>query len=546
MKSIVFPKETLGLLAVDKPRFRTISPLASKFGSRRLPLSRLITKLRAANPYFGSFLAAAISIVFAIILPSETGRWSASAIFLIAVLVSASLWGLRYGLISTLVTALAYDIFFIPPLYQFDIDNWQNALSLLIFAVTGAAVSALAETLNRKARASRRSEILAKRLYALSRRLGEVDDIEEIALRAAVSIGVAVGAKAILLLPVGTAFKVAATHPRFALLNETELSAIQHACGHSLRKIGDPVNDAGLTCTLLPIGAMPEDAAILAVCPTRRRFWRLPDRMRVIDMMASQALAAIKRVQSSQQAEEARIAAETEKFRSALLTSISHDLKTPLAIMLGSASSLRHLGRALTEEQAETLLSSIVEEGERLEQFIANLLDMSRIESDAVRPKNEPAEIGDLIGSAMHRAQRVLSNHRVKLEIPDIVPDIEVDPVLMERVIYNILENAANYSPNGSLITLRVREGADGMAVQVLDEGPGIPPAALAHLFNKFYRVETGGWKPRGTGLGLAISRGFLQAMGGSIEAANRVGTRGAIFTIKVPAKALKGAPVPS
>lgn len=509
--------------------------------SGKWKLARIATNLRFINPYLGSFLTAAIFLGFALALPERTGPWSAGVILLMAVLASASIWGLKQGLIASFLGVIAYDFFFIPPIYTLDIDDWQDALSLFIFGLTAATVSLLAEKLNSRTVEARRNEILAKRLYAFGQRLRQAQDFAAIANDAVAGIGVAVGAKVLLLVPKGGVLSTVAAHPRNALLNDTETKAVSWACVHNLRRIGEPAENSGLTCTLLPLDSTSENSAILVVCETRRRFWQLPDRMRVIDMLAGPASAAFKRVTLSKQAEETRIAAETERLRSALLTSISHDLKTPLAIILGAATGLRDLSGSLSENAAKELLNSIVEEGGRLDRFIANLLDMSRIESEAVRPKHKLTDLSDIIGSTLRRAERALSNHSVEVQIAPGIPSLELDPVLMETALFNILENAANYTPPGTKVALTVSQTGGTVTIQISDEGPGIPPRELTKLFEKFYRGGGGPGKPRGTGLGLAISRGFLQAMGGVITASNRRDGNGAVFTIKFPVSQQNG-----
>ncbi|MGO9545769.1 MAG: ATP-binding protein [Rhodomicrobium sp.] len=506
----------------------------------KLRLSRLATKFRIINPYLGSFLVTAIFLGFALALPERTGPWSAGVILLMAVLASASIWGLKQGLLASLLAVTAYDFFFIPPVYTLDIDNWQDALSLFLFGLAATTVSMLAENLSRRTLAARRNEILAKRLYAFGKRLREAQDIVTIANDAVASIGVAVGAKVMLLVPKGGVLTVVAAHPARALLNDVEIEAVKRACEYKLRQIGEATGNAGVTCTRLAVDNSLENSAVLVVCETRRRFWQLPDRMRIIDMLAGPASSAFRRVALQKLAEDARIAAETESLRAALLTSISHDLKTPLAIILGSASSLKELGTTLDERTTQDLLHSILEEGERLNQFIANLLDMSHIESEAVRPKQQLADLSDIVGSALQRAARALSRHRVVVEVPDDIPSLDLDPVLMEKALFNILENAANYTPLGTQVTLSVAKDSASVIIQIRDEGPGIPAQELPHLFDKFYRGGAGAWKPTGTGLGLAISRGFIQAMGGVATASNRQDRSGAVFTIKLPIRPAK------
>jgi two-component system sensor histidine kinase KdpD len=226
---------------------------------------------------------------------------------------------------------------------------------------------------------------------------------------------------------------------------------------------------------------------------------------------------------------------ETERLRSALLTSISHDLKTPLAAVLGAAGTLRDLASKLTSDQKDELLATIIDESERLNRFIANLLDMTRLESGAVTPNTASHDLHEIVGSVLRRARKILLAHPVDLELADDLPMLQLDAVLFEQVLFNLLDNAAKYAPAGTAITIRSNREADAIVLQVFDEGDGIPASELGQIFDKFYRARKGDRVRAGTGLGLAISRGFVEALNGTISAANRSDRSGAVFTIRLP-----------
>ncbi len=227
--------------------------------------------------------------------------------------------------------------------------------------------------------------------------------------------------------------------------------------------------------------------------------------------------------------------AETERLRTALLTSISHDLKTPLASVLGSAGTLRDLAHRLTDSEKVELLATIIDEAERLNRFIANLLDMTKLESGAITPNVALHDLDEIVGSALRRASRILSRHHVELELAPDLPMLELDAVLFEQVLFNLLDNAAKYAPPETTIRIQGWQNENAVCLRVLDEGSGIPAADLDHIFDKFYRVQKTDQVRPGTGLGLAISRGFIEAMHGTIIAANRADRTGAMFTISLP-----------
>ena len=231
-----------------------------------------------------------------------------------------------------------------------------------------------------------------------------------------------------------------------------------------------------------------------------------------------QGALAIERVQLVEDMDRVKRTVESDRLRAALLTSISHDLKTPLASVLGSASTLRDFSKALSDAEKADLLSTIIDESERLNRFIANLLDMTKLESGAIVPNTARHDLGEIVGSALRRAGKILARHKVRLELEADLPMLELDAVLFEQVLFNLLDNAAKYAPADTTISLKASRDKDSIALQIIDEGAGIPQAELENVFDKFYRVQKGDHVRAGTGLGLAISRGFVEAMHGTIS----------------------------
>jgi two-component system sensor histidine kinase KdpD len=260
-----------------------------------------------------------------------------------------------------------------------------------------------------------------------------------------------------------------------------------------------------------------------------------PEQQRLLDALADQAAVAIERIQLVADVDRAKLAAEADRLRSALLSSISHDLRTPLAAILGAAGTLRDYPSAIPEEDRADLLATVIDESERLHRFIANLLDMTRIESGAMEPNYALHYVGDVVGTALRRAAKIVERHRTETELPPDLPMLRLDPVLFEQVLFNLIDNAAKYAPAGSAIRIQAWADSGRVMLQVLDEGPGIPPADLERVFDSFYRVGKTDHVRAGTGLGLSICRGFIEAMGGTIAAGNRADRSGAVFTITMP-----------
>jgi two-component system sensor histidine kinase KdpD len=245
---------------------------------------------------------------------------------------------------------------------------------------------------------------------------------------------------------------------------------------------------------------------------------------------------AIERATLDREMEEAHVSAETDKLRTALLSSLSHDLRTPLSSIKGAVTALREQGFWLGEVARDELLQTVDEETDRLSRFVANLLDMTRLESGALRLKRDWAEIGELIGSAVARSKSRLGRRRVEMEIAKDLPLLKLDFTLMQQVVFNLLDNAAKYAPDDT--TVRVTAQREGMEVviEVIDEGIGIVPADLERVFDKFYRVSGGDRQTAGTGLGLSICRGIVEAHGGRIAARSPIAAgRGTAITIRLP-----------
>jgi two-component system sensor histidine kinase KdpD len=196
---------------------------------------------------------------------------------------------------------------------------------------------------------------------------------------------------------------------------------------------------------------------------------------------------------------------------------------------------MRDLSSGLSDAEKHDLLATVIDESERLNRFIANLLDMTKLESGAVVPNTTRQDIGEIIGSALRRAGKILVSHKVSLDLAADLPMLELDAVLFEQVLFNLMDNAAKYAPAGTTISIRTVRDRDSISLQIIDEGDGIPPAELESIFDKFYRVQKGDHVRPGTGLGLAISRGFVEAMHGTISATNRTDRSGAVLTIRLP-----------
>jgi two-component system sensor histidine kinase KdpD len=344
--------------------------------------------------------------------------------------------------------------------------------------------------------------------------------------------------RVVLLLPEGDSIAVKVGYPPEDTLDEADLAAANWAWANNRAAGRGSDTLPGAKRLFLPMRTGRGAIGVVGIDSDKPGPLLTPDGRRLLDALIDQSALAIERVNLVADLERARRTAETDRLRSALLTSISHDLKTPLAAVLGTAGTLRNLAAQLSEAQKADLLATIIDESERLNRFIANLLDMTRLESGAIVPNTALLDPGEVVGTALNRAAKILARHRVEVDLAAGLPMLQLDAVLFEQVLFNLLDNAAKYAPPET--TIRIRGWQDGGAVcfQVIDEGDGIPPADVERIFDKFYRVQKGDQVRAGTGLGLAISRGFVEALHGIITAANRTDRSGAVFTIRMPVPA--------
>jgi two-component system, OmpR family, sensor histidine kinase KdpD len=493
----------------------------------------------------GAWLGSAAMVAAALIAGellrgAHIGVANIALVFLLPALLAAITYGLMPALFACLLSVLAYNFFFLPPLYTLTIADTDNVVTLLIFAFVAVVASNLAARVRAQAVSERHRAQVTDSLFRFSRKLAEVFALDDLLWAICYQIAHLLKARTVLLLPDGDDVAVRAGYPP-----EDNLSTDDIAAATQTLRSGAPAGRGtsergGAGRFYLPLRTGRGTLGVVGLERDGADWTLSADEERLLHALADQAALAIERMQLAEDIERSKMAAETERLRTALLTSLSHDLRTPLASILGSATSLKHHRSSLDEAAQTELLATIEEEAQRLHRFIANLLDMTRLESGGLAPRLEMVDVGDVIGSALNRATDILAQHRIVLDVASGLPMVKLDPVLFEQVLFNLLDNAAKYAPAGTGILLRARSEENSVAIEVADEGSGIPPADLGRIFDPFYRVESADRKRAGTGLGLAICRGFVEAMGGTIVALKRPGTIGALFRIAFPAGAAR------
>jgi two-component system sensor histidine kinase KdpD len=491
------------------------------------------------EPYLRSVGMVAIALGVAKLIDQVIDVPNLSLVILTGVLLSAIAYGLGPSLFASAVSVLAYNFFFLPPVYTFTIADPANVVALVAFMVVAVLVSNLAaHTRNQAKTAAQRAKTTAE-LYAYSRKLAGIAKLDDLLWASTYQIAAMLKVRAVMLLPENEILVLRAAYPPEDEIDEADLAAARWTWIHNRPAGRGSVSLPGAKRLFLPLRTGRSAVGVLGVdrdAPEVRRGALLtPDEHRLLDALADQTAVAIERVRLAEDVDQARLDAETERLRAALLTSISHDLRTPLASILGAITSLRSFGTTYDAQTRDELATTIQDEAERLNRFVGNLLDMTRLESGAIELKRNRVDLGDIVGTALQRTAKMLAGHHVSLDLPADLPALELDFVLFEQVLVNLLDNAAKYTPAGTTIEIRARRAGEAVVIEVRDEGDGIPPDDLERIFDKFYRVHAADRQRAGTGLGLAICRGFVQAHGGTITAANRADRTGAVLTITLP-----------
>jgi two-component system sensor histidine kinase KdpD len=456
-------------------------------------------------------------------------------VFLTAVVGVAVRYGLCPSLLATVASSLCYNFFFLPPIYTFTITDPTNLAAFVFFTIVAVVVSHFAARGRTQTVAAHDRVRAVELLYAFSRKLAGVGTLDDVLWATAYQAALMLKVRVVLLLPEDGFIVVKAGYPPEDILDDADVAAAKWAWQNNRAAGRGSDTLPGAKRLFLPMRTGRGAIGVMGIDSDKPGPLLTPDQRRLLDALIDQSALAIERVHLVEDVDRAKRTIETDRLRSALLTSISHDLKTPLAAVLGAAGTLRDLSSALTDAERADLLATIIDESERLNRFIANLLDMTKLESGAVVPNTALHDLDEIVGSALRRAGKILAQHHVELELAAGLPMLELDAVLFEQALFNLLDNAAKYSAAGTTIRIRSWRDEDAVCLQVLDEGDGIPAADLEHIFDKFYRAEKGDRVRAGTGLGLAISRGFVEALHGRITAANRPDRPGAIFAIRLP-----------
>ncbi|HTT10311.1 MAG TPA: sensor histidine kinase KdpD [Burkholderiaceae bacterium] len=457
-------------------------------------------------------------------------------VYLLAIALVALRFGRGPSLAASGASVLAFNFFFVEPIFTLNVADGQYLMTFAVLMLVGLLIGWLMSSVRMQARVAGHRERRTALLYAMARELAATRGQENIARVAVRHIAESFEAQVVVLLPDRTR-KI--RHPTGtaepASLHGADLSIAQWVFDHGSPAgmgtdtlPGTPARYLPLTASETQVGQL----GVLAVLPVNPRRIMLPEQAHLLETFAAQIALALERAALAERAESAAVHAESESVRNSLLAAISHDMRTPLAVISGAASAL--LDVDLEPTQRAELARSIVDEAAQMTQVIANVLDMTRLESGRVALRDEWISLDEVAAAAVRRVQPRLGDRPVQIEIDRGLPLVKADPVLLEQLLVNLLDNAARHTPPGTNVSVHARRGIDEIELSVADDGPGLPADIDPDmLFDKFQRGRAEGAQG-GVGLGLAICRAIARAHGGEIRA-ERIPAGGALFAVTLP-----------
>ena len=451
-------------------------------------------------------------------------------IYLVAVVLVSTRVGLGPSIVAALSAVAAFDFVFVPPYLTFAVADLRHAVTFGVMFLVAVVISGLTQRVRNQAAAWQERERRTAALYALSRELSGARDGAHVARAAIANVERIFESEVALFLP-REGGRLARVYPETPGASDRETSVAEWVWAHR--------EEAGLGTATLPGGrtlyvpllVSGGIVGVLGLTPADKERFTSVEQRRQVDAFASQIAMALERAELANETERARREIEAEQLKNSLLSSVSHDLRTPLAVITGAAGTLLENPEAVTEPTRRELIQTILDESERLNRLIRNLLDMTRLESGAVNLKKEWLPLEELVGAALTRMEKRFVGREVRATLPSDLPLVPCDAILVEQALANLLENAVKYGADPIEISARLQD--DAVVLEVADRGPGIPPGEEKRVFDKFHRANREG-QSGGVGLGLAICRAIATAHGGRVVALNRDGG-GAAFRLFLP-----------
>jgi len=453
-------------------------------------------------------------------------------VYLLGIMIVASRTGKGPSLLATLLSVASFDFFFVPPYYTFAVSHVSYFVTFVVMFVVALVISRLTLRVRGQANAARLRERRTSALHNLSKELVHERGIENLSAIAIKHINEVFSSEVVVLLPDEKGnLSVSSTETETFALNQRELSVAQWTFDHRQQAGRGTDTLPGARALYLPLITSSRTVGVLGILPKDSDGIFDQEQIHILESFANQTAMAIERALLSEETQAALLKAETETLRNLLLSSVSHDLRTPLAAITGAASTLLQQGISLDRNSKQELITTIYEEAEHLNAIIRNILDMTRLESGAITVKKEWQSPEEIIGAVLNRFSEKLKDHPISTNLPSDLPLVPFDPLLIEQVLMNLLDNAVKYTPQGTPLDLYASIKGDNLQIELADRGPGITSGEEKRIFEKFVR---GSVSRGGIGLGLTICKAIIDAHGGRIWAENRPGG-GAVFRFTLP-----------
>jgi two-component system sensor histidine kinase KdpD len=453
-------------------------------------------------------------------------------IYLLTVVVISSLLPRGPALFSSLLSVAVFAFFFVPEYYSFAVTSSEYVVTVAVMLVVGTLVSGLTARIRHQARVARQQERQTAALYEMSQNLTAINSLEELLAVAAEQLSRIFDSQVAILMPEADGNLSLRAGQPFADEDVREEMVANWVFKHGHRAGGGTGTLSAVKGIYLPLIASRHVIGVLRLETAQPDRILAADSLRLLEALSGQVSLAIERENLSRQAQGANLQIEAEQMRNALLSSVSHDLRTPLTVIAGSASSLVEGEKHLDSETKQELAQSIYEEARRLDCLVHNLLEMSRLQSGQAMLAKEWHVLEEVIGCALAQLDPQLHDHPLRINLPTDLPLVQIDALLMERVIINLVENSLKYTSPGTPLEISALIQEKEILVAVAARGPGLPVGQEERIFEKFYQVAPG--SARGAGLGLTICRSIIEGHGGRIWAANRT-DGGAVFSFTIP-----------
>ena len=482
--------------------------------------------------YLLSALVVALASVIAALIFRRTELADVVMVYLLGILIVATRFGRGPSLLASLLSVAALDFLFVPPYLTFVVTDFRHVGTFAVMLLVGVVIGNLTERVRAQARLARGREQRTHALYRLGQELARSAGSAALVASAIQNMATQFQSHAVVLQPDEQGRLQAPVHPLAFPLNEQEMGVAQWVFEHAEPAgLGTPTLP-GARATYLPLKGVAGTIGVMGVLPDGAPRWVEPDQRQLLEAFANQTALALERTQLAEQSARDRRRADEERLRNALLSSVSHDLRTPLGVITGAVSTALETPD-LPEPARRELLQSAQEEAQRLHRLVSNLLDITRLESGALDLHTEWTPMEEVVGAALNRRELGGEARRVRVSLPEDLPLVAMDGVLMEQLLLNLLDNALKYSPPGSPVDIKAWAAGKSLTLSISDQGPGITPGEEERIFEKLARGQATASRP-GAGLGLAICKGIATAHGGRIQAVNHP-QGGAQFLVTLP-----------